>query len=173
MNRNDEQGQRTHERARLLIAARHVEGISAADRVWLDTHLDACAPCSREASAVADAIGSLRAAPVHASAQAVWRTRLAVRRRAEELRSQRERAVALWSAVAIAAGWVLLTTPFAWWTFAALGRAARAPDAVWQAGFLLWWFLPATVLAAIMAGRHAGERADRSHWITHTNWGEP
>lgn len=173
MSRDDEQRQRTHERARQLIAAKHVEGISAADREWLDTHLDACAPCSQEASAVGDAIGSLRAAPVVASAQAVWRTRLAVRRRAEELRSERERAVALWSAVAIAAACVLLSTPFTWWTFAALGRAVRAPDAVWQAGFLLWWFLPATVLAAIMAWRHAGGRADQSHWIGHMNWGKP
>jgi hypothetical protein len=168
----DEQGQGTHERARRLIAASHVEGISAGDRQWLDGHLAACAPCSQEASAVAEAIRSLRAAPVVASGPTVWRTRLAVRRRAEELRSQRERSVPLWSAVAVAAVWTLVTTPFTWWTFAALGRVARVPEPVWQVGFLLWWFLPATVLAAIVAWRHTGGGLSSSHWNGRTNWGQ-
>lgn len=172
MNQNDELEQSTHHRARRLIAASHVEDISAADRAWLDAHLEACARCSREVFAVADAIRSLRAVPVVAGAQTVWRIRLAVRRRAEELRIERERSVPLWSAVAIAAAWTLVTTPFSWWTFAALGRAARVPEPVWQVSFLLWWFLPATVLAAIVAWRHAGDGMNSSRWTARTNWGQ-
>ena len=34
-----------HERAHELLAAAQVEGLSAADQAWLDSHLDGCADC--------------------------------------------------------------------------------------------------------------------------------
>jgi hypothetical protein len=101
---------------------------------------------------------------VLASEETVYRTRLAVRRRAEEMRVERARALPLWVAVTVSAAWILLTTPYVWAAFAWLGRAARVPDPVWQGGFVMWWFLPGTVLAAIMAWRPAGR-------LEFTNWG--
>ena len=37
--------------------------------------------------------------------------------------------------------------------FAWFGRVSHVPDAMWQAGFVMWWFLPATILAAAVSWR--------------------
>jgi hypothetical protein len=77
-----------------------------------------------------------------------------VRRRAEELQEERARAMALWIATGMSTFWMIATAPYLWEAFAWFGRVARIPDAVWQIGFLLCWFLPATVLAVAAAWRH-------------------
>jgi anti-sigma factor RsiW len=137
-----------HDRARKLLAATRVEGIAAGERDWLDRHLASCPECSSEASALDAAIRSLRAVPVAMSPEVVYRTRMAVYRRAEQLQAGRARAVPLWIATVASAVWSIVTAPYAWETFAWFGRFARVPDLVWQAGFVMWWFLPATVVAA-------------------------
>lgn len=153
-----------HERALRLLAAARAEGIAPAERQWLDSHLAACPQCASEASALARAIQSFRGVPVVAPPLLVARTRLRVRRRAEELRAERERMFPLWVAVALSAAWMLLTTPYTWWAFGWLGRTAGVPDAAWQLGFLLWWFLPATVLAAIAAWRYSSGPGGPLEW---------
>ncbi|MBI4471173.1 MAG: hypothetical protein HY646_00800 [Acidobacteria bacterium] len=145
--------QEIHDRARKLITVARVEGISARDREWLDGHLAACSQCAGEASAVAASIQLLRGVPVVASPETVRRTRAAVRERALEMQAQRASSVPLWIAVMVATISMIVTAPYVWWTFAWLGRVIRVPDPAWQVAFLMWWFLPASVLAAAAAFR--------------------
>lgn len=172
MSRDEQQAASAmHERARRLIAAGRVEGVSAAEREWLDRHLEACAQCLEEAEAVAAAIDLLRASPVLADAGMVRRTRLALRQRAEQVRIDRAHAFPLWIAGALSVAWTFLTMPFGWWAFAWLGQAARVPESVWQGTFLMCWFLPATIVTAIVAWRHACEDRRGSDWNAQLNRG--
>lgn len=168
MNRDEQQ---VHERARRLIAAARLEGIPVDERAWLDRHVESCAACAEEAAAVDVAIGALRASPVLADAEMVRRTRLAVRRRAEDVRMHRARAVPLWIVGTLSIGWMVLTIPSSWWALAWLARAAGISDPVWQGTFLMCWFLPATIVTALIACRHAGEGAHRSDWNAQLNRG--
>ena len=147
----------THERARQFLAAARVESIAAGERDWLDGHLAACRECSAEAQALDAAIASLRALHVAASPELARRASLAMRRHAGQLDAERARMAPLWIATAMSAVWMVLTMPYVWRGFAWFGRVAYIPDPMWQAGFVLWWFLPATMLAAVAAWRHKAE----------------
>jgi anti-sigma factor RsiW len=141
-----------HERARQLATAARIEGVAGSERAWLDNHLAACGDCAKEAGALDAAIGSLRTLSFKAGAQVVNRTRLEVRRRIEEREAEAPRTV-LWIAMVVSAGWMALTAPYVWRGLAWFGRAAGLPDPVWQASFLMWWFLPATLLGAVAVWR--------------------
>ena len=140
-----------HERARKLLAARRIEGISPIEETWLDDHLAQCDDCSKEADTLALAINSLRAFSVTARPEAVRRASASVRMRAEQRRLERERAVPIWIAAAVSSALAIFTTPYTWAVFAWLGRLLQVSDIAWQLGFFMWWFLPATVVAAIAA----------------------
>ena len=143
----------SHARARKLLSIDRVEGISAEERRWLDAHLATCEQCSNEATALAVAVDSLRSVRVHADENVVRRVRFAVHQRAEKLHRQRARTVPLWIAVVTSSTLAILTTPYIWSTFAWFGRALHVSSIVWQLGFLVWWFVPATVLSAAAALR--------------------
>jgi hypothetical protein len=66
---------------------------------------------------------------------------------------------------------MVLTIPYSWSAFAWLGRAASVPEPVWQGTFLMCWFLPATVVTAIIAWRQASEGARGSDWNAQLNRG--
>jgi hypothetical protein len=136
-----------HARAKQLLIADKVEGISAPDRRWLDTHLVTCDACSNEAVAVTSSVATLRSISITAPDDVVRRTRLAVQRRAEELQSRRESAAPIWIAVAMTTIWGILLTPYMWSLFAWMGPTSQL------SAFLMWWFLPATVLAGVAAWR--------------------
>ena len=158
-----------HERARKLLTADAVEGITSSERRWLEAHLAACHECSTEATALADSIQSLRAVPVVATAEIVRRTKLAVRTRSQELQAARAQTAPLWIAIAISTVLMIVTTPYVWRAFAWFGGLIQVPNAVWGIGFLMWWFLPATILAAAAAARYGNSEA--SKWVTE-NWGQ-
>jgi anti-sigma factor RsiW len=151
-----------HERARKLLAKVAVEGILAGERDWLDRHLESCVECSTEARALSAAVQSFRAIPIAVSSDLARQTKMAVRMRAQQLQAARARSTPLWIATAISSVCMIVTTPYVWQAFAWLGRVASVPNGVWEVGFLMWWFLPATVLAAAAAFRHTTER----------NWGQ-
>jgi hypothetical protein len=158
-----------HERARKLLAAAAVEGITSSERRWLDAHMAACDECSNEAAALTDAIQALCSVPVVATPEIVRRTRLAVRIRSQELQAARAQSTPLWMAIAVSMVLMIVTTPFVWQAFHWLGLWIQVPNEVWQIGFLMWWFLPATILAAAAALRHGNSEA--SNWLTE-NWGQ-
>lgn len=143
-----------HERARQLLTARRVEGINSSERAWLESHLATCEDCSNAAQALDAVIQSLRSMPVVADSELVRQTRLAVHSRAEEREASRTRSVPLWIATAVSSALMIFTSSYVWQVFAWIGSVAGIPSAVWLVGFLVWWFLPATVLAAAAAWRH-------------------
>ncbi len=159
-----------HERARHLMKAVRVEGIGPNDREWLDRHLETCLECSSEARALSAALESLRSFPIMANPEVVRQTRMAVHSRAEQRRASRARFAPLWIATAMSSIWMILTTPYLWQAFAWFGHTAGIPNAVWQAGFLMWWFMPATVFAAAAAWRHAA-RDDVSNRLIESDRG--
>ena len=143
-----------HQRARTLSAASRVEGISDADRIWLEEHLQSCRLCANDAQATEAAIVAFRQAGSMISPDVVRRTTLAVRHHAQDLHARRERTVPLAIATAVSALWVIITLPYTWAAFSWLGESFALPNAVWQLAFLSWWFSPATVLAGVVALRH-------------------
>jgi len=140
-----------HARAGHLIDAVQVEGISAADREWLDNHLEGCARCGARARATERALQSLRSAAFHIDPAVVRATQLRVRLRAQQLREQQSRMRALW--VSCALSWVLgvVSAPLLWRGFEWLGRSVALPDSVWQIAFFLWWPVPAVVAGGVLA----------------------
>jgi anti-sigma factor RsiW len=140
-----------HERARQLMAAARIGDITRAERDWLDDHLASCRECAAESTSMDAAISFLRAAHVEASPELLLRTRRAVQQRAVELESAGTSSAPLWIATAVSTICMVLTAPFAWGVFGWAGRLVNIPQPIWQAAFVMWWFLPATLLAAAAA----------------------
>ncbi len=142
-----------HLRAKQLLLKARIEGISTDDQRWLDGHWAECPSCTSEANALASMIQSLSSVPVTASADLVRRTSLLVHRRANELRRTRANAAPLSIAAILSGLWVIVTAPYVWSALEWLGRVVHAPYGTWQVSFLMWWFLPATVIAAVAVCR--------------------
>lgn len=149
-----------HERARHLIAAARVEGISAADQGWLDSHLEDCAACARNAAETRHALEALRWMAVSADPGMVRATRLQVRMRARELDENRSRSLLLWASGVLTTAVGMVTLPLLWSGFAWLGQKMSLPNGVWQFGFLVAWLLPAVVIAPLLWNRQRAARAE-------------
>lgn len=148
-----------HERARHLIAAARVEGISTADQAWLDEHLENCAACTQDAAETRRALEALRWMAVNADPGMVRATRLQVRMRARELDEERSRSLLLWASGVLTTALGMMTLPLLWSGFAWLGARLSLPNGVWQVVFLIAWFLPAVVIAVILWQQPQGARA--------------
>ena len=144
-----------HQRAEHLLAVARVEGISAAEREWLDGHLESCVRCAEHAAALERAVTSLRSVSIPLEPALVRATQFRVRRRARELHEQESRMQGLW--ISCALSWVLgaLSAPLLWWGFQWIGRHTALPDVAWQTAFVLWWVMPAAATAAVLAGLRA------------------
>jgi len=151
-----------HERARKLLLAALIEDIAPTEREWLEGHLEGCVECAKEADALAAAVGSIQSFPVTASRELVQRTRNLVHMRAEQLAAMRPRSAPLWIATVISSFCMIATAPYVWSVFSWFGRMAHVPVVLPEIGFLMWWFLPATVLAAAAAWRH--RHSDILNW---------
>jgi hypothetical protein len=148
-----------HQRAHSLITQSRTEPLGAGDAAWLDAHLNECAECAATASSLDGAIRSMRSMPAIAPAGLAEQAIRAVRGRSEELQRARARLVPLWIAVAFSIATTLVTAPVTWATFAWIGRTARISDPVWQAAFLSWWFLPAAIVAAVLAWQQTHDQS--------------
>jgi predicted anti-sigma-YlaC factor YlaD len=142
-----------HDRAKELDMAARAEGISTADRAWLDAHLQSCGACEEFSSATERAIRSLHLVPVHVDPALVDRTRRAVHRRASVLRGRQSQLIPLWMLCALS--WVVggLTLPLVWHGINWVGQYINLPSPV---GFLLligWWALPTLVVAVYLSAR--------------------
>lgn len=140
-----------HQRAERLLAISKVEGISAAEREWLEAHLEDCARCAKRATAVEQVVASLRSVSIPPDPAVVEAVRRRVRMRAAELHEQQARLRALW--IACAFSWVLgvLSAPLLWWGLQRIGEHLALPSPVWAIAFILWWTLPAAGAGAIFA----------------------
>lgn len=142
-----------HARAERLILEEHVEGISAEEREWLDQHLEQCDDCARLARGTGEALRSLRAVSIPVPAGLAERAQLRVYLRAEQLEERARDAWSMWVVCGIA--WILgiLSAPLVWRGFEWVGSLAGLPSLVWQAGFVVWWTVPALVAAIVLLQR--------------------
>ncbi|HTR34864.1 MAG TPA: hypothetical protein VMH80_03105 [Bryobacteraceae bacterium] len=149
-----------HATAERLVLQEHVEGISTEERAWLDQHLESCVDCARLANRTAGALRSLRAVSIPVPAGLADRAQLRAYLRAEQLRERTRDAWTMWVVCGIA--WVLgiVSAPVIWRGFEWAGRLAGLPSLVWQAGFVVWWTVPALVAAIVLLQRFgaAGQR---------------
>jgi hypothetical protein len=149
-----------HERAEKLIAQERVEGISPAEREWLDGHLQECAPCAELAGETEQALRSLRGLSVPVPRALASRTQFRVRLRAQELYAREPRWRLLW--VACGASWALgaATAPYVWRALEWLGHRTGVPNFLWEMGFGVWWALPAIVAAVVLLLENAAHLGD-------------
>jgi predicted anti-sigma-YlaC factor YlaD len=148
-----------HERARMLLSLADAEPVPAAERSWLESHLEACDDCRGFAQNTGDLIRALRSVPVAADRTLVHTTQMRVRQRARELRRRDER---LWL---VAASCVLVTlaalvTNFAFWRgFAWFAEHAHVSASLGPVVFVALWIVPALAAGVFLLahGTHLAE----------------
>ena len=150
-----------HKKAESLLAAARVEGISEADRGWLEAHLESCAACAARRESLRRTVDGLRSVAVTLRPELLAATRLRVQARALQLREERARMRALW--ISCALSWVLgaASAPLLWRVFGWAGRSLAVPDLIWQAAFILWWLVPAAVVGGVIVWWRARESGER------------
>lgn len=140
-----------HDEARELIALGNDS--SDAQTSWLRSHLDECESCRRYEAAAREVVRSVRSLPIAADARLVRATQMRVRFHAGRLRQTRER---FWLVGAACLGVGLsatLTVPIMWRLFAWMGEWAGLSNWMWQAGFALFWILPALIAGVVLLTR--------------------
>jgi predicted anti-sigma-YlaC factor YlaD len=150
-----------HERARKLIALSGTDATSVAARAsgqpssdeWLAAHLETCASCRAFAENAAETIRGLRSIPIAADRSLVSTTQIRVRRRALELRRQRERLWLVSVSCTTVTLWAVLSTVALWRGFEWLGAWAQLPSSVWQVAFLVFCVMPALVAAILLLAK--------------------
>ena len=153
-----------HERAQQLIAQERVEGIRASDNRWLAVHLQECAACANFAQNTSAALRAWRTIPIALPAGLAERTQFRVGLRAQQLRQHEPRRRALWIAAGISWAAGVASAPYVWRLFAWLGEQAGVPKLVWEAGFALWWAVPALVAAVVLLAEHE-KQTDENYWF--------
>jgi len=139
-----------HNRAKEFIARRRIEGLSAADQRWLESHLLECPSCATENQRMNDALSAFRAMNIDLPRNLGSRTQLRVRMRAEELREHGSANRLIWAVAVVSWIFGLATAPFIWRGFAWLGGELHLPKLIWIAAVALWWLVPGLVAASIV-----------------------
>jgi len=146
--------------AQRLLLQKPIDGLSEEERRQLESHLDTCESCSRTAMETAEAIHSLRAVSVAVPAALAERTQLRVYLRRQELRNKQQTAWAIWLACGVSWMLGLASAPYIWRVFRWFGTSAGVPDAIWKAGFALWWAAPALLAVTVLLIERSRERYD-------------
>ncbi|MGA2630794.1 MAG: hypothetical protein ABSG54_11345 [Terriglobia bacterium] len=142
-----------HKRAESLLTASRVEGISPSERGWLKAHLQDCARCAEHAATLERAVAMLRSIPVPLDRALVEATRFRVRLRAHELREERVRMLGLWISCGLSWALGVLSAPLVWQELEWVGERTAIPRPAWMMAFVIWWVLPAVVIAAVLIWR--------------------
>jgi predicted anti-sigma-YlaC factor YlaD len=144
---NDRMNETMHQRAQQLIAARHIEIISAGDRCWLDTHLAECPACAAHALRIGESLSALRTMHLDLPPNLAARTQFRIRLRSEELSEKEPAKKLVWAIAAISWAIGVATAPWVWHGVEWLGQETGAPRILLQAGFALWWTVPPMIAA--------------------------
>lgn len=153
-----------HTRAGHLIAQERVEGISPAERQWLERHLRECERCAGEARTTEEAVRALRSVAVPLPRTLASRTQMRVRLRAQELREREPHLRMVWIACGISWALGIASAPYVWRAFAWMGEHTGAPKLVWELGFGLWWTIPALIAAVVLLMENA-RKTDEGDWL--------
>jgi hypothetical protein len=142
-----------HERAQHLAAKALIEGLQPAEEAWLREHRAGCAECAKEAAAMQDALQALRSVSVLVPRDLASRTQLRVRLRVQEISQTAHGSYLLW--IITATSWLLgvLSAPLVWKVFAWAGGNFGVPKLALEAGFVLWWAVPALVAVSVVLYR--------------------
>ena len=149
-----------HARAQKLFSQSLVEGLAAAEQIWLDAHLRECSECAGATTTTRELLSALRSVSVAVPSDLAARTQLKVRLRAQQTAEASPSSMLLW--IITAASWLLgiFSAPLVWRGFAWLGERTNLPKPVLELGFVMWWAVPALVaLAVVLHQRAAGSRA--------------
>lgn len=147
-----------HARAKTLIAASQMEGVSETDMAWLNAHLLECEPCTREQTAQQTAICALKSIPVATPVFLASRTKALVRSRVREMEeaSQRLRLLVLSCVLTLAT--TLVTIPLAWKVFSWASGMGGVPHAItWSIALAWFWGVPGIVGAALLLTHRNGQ----------------
>jgi hypothetical protein len=151
-----------HERAAGLLAERAVEGLGQSDATWLEQHLAACPECSGYAGALGLARQALCSIPVTASDELVAATKARVRIRSLELRERTARAAFIGVSVCIGVVLSSISLYYAWPLVRWVETRFEVPALVVEPGFVLAWFLPTVIAAAMLAAARTHAREPRA-----------
>lgn len=138
-----------HERAFELCCMAFAESPSAADREWLENHLENCAECRARNQQTQAAVATLKSVSIFAGNDVVQSTRRRVRELCMRGEARNRRMRPVWISSAFASLWMACTTPYLWQSFDLTGHWLHIPDLLWQMGFLVAWFTPALTGAAV------------------------
>lgn len=154
-----------HERARKLLEASRVEGITPDDQAWLNSHLESCAGCESYAESLEHTLATLRLFQMPINPAIVDKTRRRLHLRARELHEHEARMRALWLACAVS--WVVGvgSAPLVWWGLEWIGQHIALPRPVWFLAFALWWIAPAVVVAAVLTWRRSRAATENGYVI--------
>jgi hypothetical protein len=139
-----------HQRALQLIAQARVEGMPDTDRNWLCAHLEDCDFCAEHARQTDRALRLLRTSAVSLPAGLASRTQFRVRLRAEELREHSRGQKLLWAIAGVSWSLGIASAPWVWRAFEWVGRQTGAPKLLWEAGFVMWWAVPALLATGVV-----------------------
>lgn len=153
-----------HDRALQLISQERIEGISDAENSWLAAHIQDCDNCASFARQTSAALRSLQTIAIALPAGLAERTQFRVGLRAQQLRQQEPCRRALWIAAGISWAAGVASAPYVWRLFAWLGEHAGVPKLVWEAGFGLWWAVPALIAAVVLLTEHEKQSGER-YWL--------
>lgn len=153
-----------HAKAGCLISQERVEGISPAERQWLERHLQECENCAAQARLTEEAVRALRAVAVLLPRALASRAQMRVRLRVQELREREPHRRALWLACGISWALGFASAPYVWRAFEWMGHRTGAPKLVWELGFGLWWTIPALV-AAVVFLLESARQTDEGDWL--------
>jgi anti-sigma factor RsiW len=156
--------QDVHARAGELIAQERVEGISAAERSWLEQHLAECESCAEQARATEEAIRALRGVAIPLPKTLASRAQMRVRLRAEQLQEYEPRWRMMWTACGISWAFGAVTAPYVWRGLEWIGHRLGVPNIIWELSFGLWWALPAIVVAMALLVTGGGRTNERG-WM--------
>ena len=133
-----------------LLTQRDIEGIAENDARWLESHLATCEECASYEMALGSAERAMRSFTVMASVSLVESTQARVHSRAQQLAEQRARAVLI--GVSFCLGVITSTlTAWMWWKFGGwVAQSLGLPSSIVEPGVLLFWLLPAIVIAVLM-----------------------
>jgi len=148
-----------HARAGQLIAQERVEGISTAERSWLEQHLTECEGCAEQERATGEAIRALRGVAIPLPKTLASRAQMRVRMRAQQLRGE-PRWRLVWAACGVSWAFGAATAPYVWRGLEWAGHRMSLPNFIWELGFGLWWALPAAVVAVILLMENAGRNSE-------------
>lgn len=139
----------SHERARFLVDRDLLEGNSAEERRWLDSHLEQCLECSGYAALTTRSVRALDAFAFELDPAAAMRVENVVRERAARMSAGDLHPRTLWLGTAVAIGLTIAGTLALWQPAMWLAGRWNLPSPAWIVAFAAFWPVPSLLVAAL------------------------